>query len=95
MTCTQRTHDCDIRPAASAVKASVWKQFGFCEVEGKQDLDQSHTTCKMCQTKLKDRFTCFQPEEEDKQPDVAAANQTTVEQTEKDPHAVNRTADER
>lgn len=57
MTCTQRTHDCDIRPAASAVKASGWKQFGFCEVEGKQNLDQSHTTCKMCQTKLKDHFT--------------------------------------
>ena len=39
--------------AHSAFKASVWMHFGFYEVEGKKDLDKSHTTCKLCRTKQK------------------------------------------
>ena len=42
----------NIQPATSALKASVWKHFGFYEVEGKKDLDKSHTIWKLCQTIL-------------------------------------------
>ena len=76
-----------IQPAPSALKASVWKHFGFYDVDGKKDLDKSHTTCKLCQTKLKyfgnmtnmiNHITHFHPKEEEKQLVVDAFNQRTI-----------------
>ena len=43
--------ECNIQPAPSALKASVWKHFGFYDVEGQKDLDKSHTICKLCRIK--------------------------------------------
>ena len=42
-----------IRPAPASLKASVWKHFGFHEVEGKRDLDKTHAVCKLCETKIR------------------------------------------
>ena len=74
-----------IQPAPSALKASVWKHFGFYDVDGKKDLDKSHTTCKLCRTKpkyfgnMRNHITRFHPEEEEKQLVVVASNQRTIE----------------
>ena len=63
--------------------------FGLYDIEGKKDLDKSHTTCKLCRTKLKyfgnmtnmrNHITRFQPEEQEKQLVVVASNQRTIEQ---------------
>ena len=79
----------NIQPAASALKANVWKLFGFYDAEGKKDLDKSHTVCKLCRTKLKylgnktnmrNHMTRFHPEEERKQSVVVSSNQKTIEQ---------------
>ena len=40
-----------IRPAPASFKASVWQHFGFYEVEGRRELDKSHTVCKLCKEK--------------------------------------------
>lgn len=80
----------DIRPEPSTLKADVWKYFGFDEVEGKKDLDKSHTICKLSKTKLiyfgnttnmRNHTEHLHPEAQEKQPVVAAtANQRTIEQ---------------
>ncbi|XP_065096446.2 E3 SUMO-protein ligase ZBED1-like [Paramisgurnus dabryanus] len=75
----------------SSLKADIWKYFGFYEVEGGNELDKSHTICRLCRTKLKyfgntknmrNHITRFHPEEEKQMagPSVAA-NQRTIEQT--------------
>lgn len=51
--------------ASSALKAHLWKIFGFGEVKGRNDVDKRHTIVKLC--------SCFPSEEEKvKQPVVAA-----------------------
>lgn len=81
----------EIRPAPSALKASLWKHFGFYEVEGEKTLNKGHTICKLCQAKLKyfgnitnmtNHITRFHPEEEEKHSGilVVAAYQRTTEQ---------------
>ncbi|KAK0146719.1 Zinc finger BED domain-containing protein 1 [Merluccius polli] len=78
-----------IRLAPPSLKASVWKHFSFHEVEGKRDLEKSHTVCKLCLTKIKyfgnttnmrNHISRFHPELEERQPVVVAANQRTIEQ---------------
>lgn len=47
------TAERNIQPASSSLKASLWECFGFYKVEGKKDVDKSHSICKLCRTKLK------------------------------------------
>ena len=80
-----------IRPAPSGFKASVWQHFGFYEVEGKKELDKTHTVCKLCKatlkycgntTNIRNHILRWHPELEEKPENpVVAANQTTIPNT--------------
>ncbi|KAM3861959.1 E3 SUMO-protein ligase ZBED1-like [Diretmus argenteus] len=80
-----------IRPAPSSFKASVWQHFGFYEVEGKRELDKTHTICKLCRankkysgntTNMRDHLARWHPELGEKNENTApASNQTTIPET--------------
>ncbi len=44
--------DRKVQPALSGLTASIWKHCGFYKVDGESELTKSHTTWKLCHSKI-------------------------------------------
>ncbi len=42
-----------IHPAPFSARASIWKNFGFYQLQGKKELDKTYAVCKLCRAKVK------------------------------------------
>ncbi len=42
-----------IHPAPFSARASIWKNFGFYQLQGKKELDKTYAVCKLFRAKVK------------------------------------------